>query len=135
MAEKSKFASLTALSNGGTKVVSASDRASINLRVAGDRLEIVQSLPLHAVTLTALSETPKMKGKPIFLSAKGVPVNYAFPIPADWPVEEDRGKTFAITLTATVGPSALTGMQATVAEIPATTPVVTTPVAKPAAAK
>ncbi len=130
MTEKSKIASLTALAGGGSKIVSASDRAAINLRVVGDRLEIVQSLPLTAVTLTALSETPKMKGKPIFLSAKGVPVNYAFVIPADWPVEEDRGKTFAITLTATVGPSALTGMQATVAEIPS----VPVPAAKPVAA-
>jgi len=142
MAEKTTIASLTQLSKGNGKQMFATDKASVFLRATPDgRLEIVQSLDLNYVTLVALSETPKIKGKPIFLSAKGSPVSYFHTVPADWPVIEDRGKRFPITLTATVGASALTAMQASVGEeivapegavivAPATS--ATAPTAKPA---
>jgi len=135
MAEKTQIASLTQLSQGNGKQTLATDKASVYLRATMDgRLEIVQSLSLNYVLQTALSETPKIKGKPIFLSAKGSPVSFVYTIPADWPVAEDRGKRFPITLTATVGASALTAMQASVGEelaVPMDAPA-TAPAAKSA---
>ena len=108
--KKEKQGGLTQLANGAS-AISHTDRAMTFLRVVGTDLEIGQRLPLVRAIAAGCSEKPQLKGKTIFASARGVPVRFQFTAPLDWPVEEDRGKTYEIVLTATVGPSYLSNIQ------------------------
>ena len=122
MADTMKITSLSARAkNGGGKKINLANRAVGYLRVSGGVLELVHALDINFVMLSAMEEradgkAPTLKGKPIFESTKGAPVSFVYTIPENWPIEEDRGKQFPVTLTATLGATALTAMQTSIGD-------------------
>lgn len=106
----------TALKGGA--VAGSTTRMSASMRVNNGVLEIVHAIPVGVAFEASLSEgANKLKGKPLCMSTRGLPVRFQYTVPQDWPEEEARGKVIDVTLTATVGAVSLTAMEATIAEV------------------
>lgn len=115
-----KLKSIASALSGSAQAASAT-RMTAGMRVNNGVLEIVHAIPVGVAFEASLSEgANKLKGKPLCMSTRGLPVRFQYTVPNDWPEPEVRGKVLEIVLTATVGAVSLTALESTFAEVPAT---------------